>query len=151
MSACRLIASDRPLAEYAPPRSYPVRIDIDNGILDDGGTDDNYYLTDFPDGRDYTQKEYAVALEWDYTEGRAGQIIQYIKAALQQTDRVEFWLVWLTDYCEFEDRPFIHRKTVPADQLTTAHIKQINDAVIWNTPDRTYPGRPSFYCLTVTP
>ena len=25
----------------------------------------------------------------------------------------------------------------------------IDNAVIWNTPDKMYVGRPSFYCLTI--
>ena len=29
-------------------------------------------------------------------------------------------------------------------------IKEIDDADIWNTPDKAYPERPSFYCLTIT-
>lgn len=54
------------------------------------------------------------------------------------------------DYYEFEDRPFIHRKIIPIDELTAEHIKELNNAVIWNSPDKMYPERPSFYCLTVT-
>ena len=69
------------------------------------------------------------------------------------------------DYYEFEDRPVIHRQTVSIDELTTKHIKEIDDAEIWNlslihiqmcirdriwnTPDKMYPNRPSFYCLEI--
>ena len=51
---------------------------------------------------------------------------------------------------EFEDRPFVHRKTISIEELTIEHIKEIDNAVIWNTPDKMYPERPSFYCLTIT-
>ena len=98
----------------------------------------------------YSEKKYGVSLEWNYTDGRAKRIVEYIKTALLKADSVEFWLVWLTDYYEFEDRPFIHKKTVPISELNIEHIKEIDSAVIWNTPDKTYPNRPSFYCLTVT-
>ena len=54
------------------------------------------------------------------------------------------------DYYEFEGRPFIHRKAISVYELTTEHIKEIDHAVIWNTPDKMYPERPSFYCLTIT-
>ncbi len=150
MSACRIIASDMPLAEFAPPRDYPLEIDLDKGAIYDGGRDDNYTLSAFANAQDYTKKKHGVCLEWQYTDGRAGQIIEYIKTALLTADSVEFWLVWLTDYYEFEDRPFIHRKTVSMDELSIEHIREIDNAVIWNTPDKTYPNRPSFYCLTVT-
>lgn len=62
---------------------------------------------------------------------------------------IELWHVWLMDYYEFEDRPVIHRQTVSIDELTTKHIKEIDDAEIWNTPDKMYPNRPSFYCLEI--
>jgi hypothetical protein len=29
------------------------------------------------------------------------------------------------------------------------HIKAVNDAVIWNKPDKTNPNRPSHYCLRI--
>jgi hypothetical protein len=69
---------------------------------------------------------------------------------IQKSDVIEFWHVWLMDYYEFEDRPFIHRKAISVYELTTEHIKEIDHAVIWNTPDKMYPERPSFYCLTIT-
>ena len=39
------------------------------------------------------------------TEGRAKQIIEYMKNVLQDTTSIELWHVWLMDYYEFEDRP----------------------------------------------
>lgn len=150
MSACRFIASDMPLTEFAPPQNYPLEINIDNGTIFDGGADDNYFLNTFSDVGDYTKKKHGVSLEWQYTDGRAKRIVEYIKSALLNTESVEFWLVWLMDSYEFEDRPFIHKKTISINELNKDHIKEIDDAVIWNTPDLMYPNRPSFYCLTVT-
>ena len=149
MSVCRLIASDLPLQEFTPSEDYPLEINVDNGTIYDGGADDNYFLTTFSRVKDYTNKNYGVYLEWEYTDGRAKQIIEYIKTAVQKTDSVEFWFVWLMDYYEYEDRPFVRRKTISVSELTTEHIKEINNAVIWNTPDKMYPERPSFYCLTI--
>ena len=150
MSVCTFIASDLPLSEFAPSQDYPVKIDIDNGTIDDGGADDNYFLISFDHVKDYTDKDYGVYLEWHYTDGRAKQIIEYIKTALQKTNHIEFWHVWLMGYYEFEDRPFIHGKTISIRELTTEHIKEIDSAAIWNTPDKIYPERPSFYHLTIT-
>lgn len=150
MSACRIIASDMPLAEFEPSHDYSLEINLNKGTIYDGGADDNYYLNSFANVQDYTEKKYGVSLEWHYTDGRAKQIIKYIKSALSKTESVEFWLVWLMDYYEFEDRPFVHKKTISMDELSIEHIKEIDNAVIWNTPDKMHPDRPSFYCLTVT-
>lgn len=74
---------------------------------------------------------------------------EYVKTALQDTDVIELWHVWLTDYYEYEDSPVIHRKSIGIEELSVSHIKEIDEAVIWNTPDKMYPNRPSFYCLTI--
>jgi len=150
MSVCRIIASDMPLAEFAPSQNYPLEINVDKGTIYDGGADDNYFLNTFANVQGYTKKKYGVSLEWQYTDGRAKQIIEYIKTALLEVDSVEFWLVWLMDCYEFEERPFVHKKTISIDELEIEHIKEIDSAIIWNTPDKMYPERPSFYCLTVT-
>lgn len=149
MSTCIFIASDAPLALYSPPRDYPINIDVDKGVIDDGGADDNYFLFPFKNVSDYTDKKYGVCVEWTYTDGRAERIVEYIKYALLSSDSIELWRVWLMDYCEYEDSPVIHNKRVSKDELTTDHIREIDNANIWNTPDKRYPERPSFYCLTV--
>lgn len=41
------------------------------------------FFINFKDVDLYTDKEYGVYLEWDYTEGRAKQIINYIKNVLE--------------------------------------------------------------------
>ena len=148
MSECTFIASDYPLIEVEPSEDYPLDINFDDGMIYDGGTDDNYYLSIFTDVEDYTEKRNAVYLEWSYTEGRAKQIIEYIKDALQNTDPIELWHVWLMGSCyEFEDSPVIHRRTIFISELTTKHIKDIDNANIWNSPDKMFPNRPSFYCI----
>ena len=149
MSVCRFIASDMPLTEFRPSQEYPYHVNIDEGTIEDGGADDNYFLFSFKDEDLYTDREYGVYLEWDYTEGRAKQIIEYIKKALEESESVEFWSVWLMDYYEYEDRPYIHRIEISIDELTVEDIKEINDAKIWNKPDKMNPERPSFYCLTI--
>ena len=44
--------------------------------------------------------KYGVYLEWDYTDGRAEQILNYMRMALEETEQLEFWHVWLGDYYE---------------------------------------------------
>lgn len=150
MSVCTFIASDFPLKEVAPSQHYPLEINVDNGTIYDGGADDNFFLNEFLSVDDYTNKKYGVCLEWHYTVGRAKRIIEYIKCVLENTNSVEFWHVWLMDYYEYEDSPVIRKKTISIDKLVVEDIKEIDNAEIWNKPDKIYPGRPSFYCLTIT-
>ena len=147
MSECTFIASDYPLVEVEPSEDYPLDINFDDGMIYDGGADDNYYLSIFTDVEDYTEKRNAVYLEWSYTEGRARRMIEYIKDALQNSDSIELWHVWLMD--SFEDSPVIHRRTIFISELTTKHIKDIDDADIWNSPDKMFPNRSSFYCIEI--
>ena len=147
MSVCTFIASDFPLTEVMPVPDHPLEISPDNGTIYDDGAEDNFSLRFFPDVSDYTDRKKGVCLEWRYTEDRAEQMIAYIKDALRHAASVELWHVWLTDYYEYEDRPVIHRQTVSVDELTAKQIRKIDEAEIWNAPDKRYPDRPSFYCL----
>ena len=90
MSVCTFLASDCPLPEAAPAKEYPFEINIDTGMIYDGGADDNFFLYSFPDVQNYTDKKYAVQLEWNYTDGRAEQILKYMRAALEKNraDRI---------------------------------------------------------------
>lgn len=150
MSVCTFLASDRPLTTAAPPQDYPLHINLDEGTIYDGGADDNFFLRNFTEVECYTDKKYGVCLEWHYTDGRAKQLIEYIKTALQKTELVELWHVWLGDYYEFEDSPVIHRQTISVNALSPEDIRDIDNAELWNTPDKLYPNRPSFYCLAIT-
>lgn len=149
MSVCTFIAADVPLQEHSPAKEYPFQIDIDRGTVYDGGADDNFFLYHFPDVSYYTKKGYGVALQWRYTDGRAEQLIRYIEDALKEAQCVELWTVWLMDHYEFDERPVHHRQVISAQELSAEHIRWIDGAEIWNTPDKMYPGRPSFYCLEI--
>ena len=150
MSVCTFIAADIPLQEVAPSKEYPIHIDIDKGTIDDGGADDNYYLFSFRDVQDYTDKKYGAYLEWNYTDGRAEQILDYIRTALKEVEQVELWKVWLMDYYEYEDSPVIHKRTISIGEMTIQDMKEIDHADIWNKPDKYLPSRPSFYRLIIT-
>lgn len=150
MSVCTFIAADIPLREVAPSQEYPMHIDIDNGIIDDGGADDNFFLFSFSDVGDYTDKKYGVYLEWNYTDGRAEQILNYMRAVLKDTETIEFWHVWLMDYYEYEDSPVIHRRKISIQDMTIQEVRELDRAEIWNSPDKYIPSRPSFYQLVIT-
>jgi len=149
MSVCTFIASACPLPEAVPSQEYPHEINIDTGTIYDGGADDNYFLLAFRDVSDYTDKKYGVYLEWDYTDGRAEQILKYMRAALEKTESIELWHVWLGDYYEYEDSPVIHKRTLKIDEMTVRDIYELDHAEIWNHPDKYMPSRPSFYCLKI--
>ncbi len=150
MSACIFVASNFPLEEHHPSKDFPILINMQKGTFSDGDADDNFFLEAFKDVDVFTDKAHAVCLQWHYTDGRAKRLVEYLKNAVEQSGIVELWHVWLDDYYEFETRPFVCKKTLPIDNLTIAHIKEINQAPIWNSPDKQYPQRPSFYCLEMT-
>lgn len=147
MSNCIFIASDHPLPEVTPSQEYPLEINLDTGTIFDGGTDDNYFLLSFDEVDIYCQKKYGVYLELpQWTLGRAGRIIDYIRTALMQADSVEIWNVWLSDCWEFEDRPHLCKQTISMDQLTPEDIQEITQAENWDGKDQ---NRPWFYCLEI--
>ena len=150
MSVCTFIASDSPLPDAAPSKEYPLVINVDEGTICDGGADDNFSLHTFEDVQDYTDKKYGVYLEWHYTDGRAGEILKYIKEALEYDTTIEIWHVWLMDHYEYDERPVIKKRTVSFSDVTSDHVKEIDNAEIWNTPDKSNPCRPSYYCLAIT-
>lgn len=150
MSACRFIAADTPLEEIQPTKEYELHIELDNGIIEDGGADDNFFLLSFSDVKDFTDKSYGVKLEWNYTDGRAHQVLRYLEEVLDNTEVVELWHVWLMDYYEYEDSPVIHKRTVSIKEMTICDLYKLDNADIWNSPDKNTPSRPSFYCLRIT-
>lgn len=151
MSFCTFLASDQPLYEVSPQKEYPLVVDIDAGTVYDGGADDNFYLHKFDDVRLYTDKKYGVWLEWNYTDGRALKLLEYIENALDYGSPVELWHIWLTgtNYYEYDESPVIRKQTIPFSALTINIIKEIDSAEVWNTPDKQNPNRPTFYCLTI--
>ncbi len=149
MSNCVFIAANCPLPAVRPPREYPLIINLDTNTIDDGGADDNFSLLPFDDVDIYCEKKYGVYLELpQYSDGRAARIIEYITKILVKEKSVELWNVWLSDYWEFDDRPYIRRRTVHIDELTTNDIRKINDEENWDNKE---PNRPSFYCLMIVP
>ena len=147
MSTCIFMAADSPLPEVRPSKEYPLHINVDTGTIFDGGADDNYSLLTFDEVDLYCKKKYGVYLELpQFTEGRVRQIMDYIRAALLQTDCVEIWNVWLMGYWEYDDRPYIRKRTIRMEELTIDDMKEIIKAENWANKDK---NRPSFYCLEI--
>ena len=105
-----------------------VVFDIDKGEIRDGALDDDFALF-CADGLDsiFTGKKYTVGLEWHYyTEGRARQVIDYIRENLQHTDTVELWHIWMGS-CE---KPLIRSRTVSIHALTPEDIRALMDGCV---------------------
>ena len=149
MSACIFFASDAPLPEVFPPPEYDyLAINVDDGTIDDGGADDNFALRTYPYSFLYTDKAFAVCLDWAYyTEGRARQLIDYIGSALESAPCVELWHVWQGGFYLFDERPVVHRAAVRFDEFVVDDLRELGETDLWNNKET---NRLSFYCLTVT-
>lgn len=124
-----------------------VVFNIDTGEIDDGALDDDFALLS-AEGCDsiYTEKEYAVYLEWNYyTEGRAQRIIDYIKQILRHTDEVEIWRIWMGTH----ERPLIRTTTRSITQLTPQDIQRMDDLTLFSELEEQY-GLPVQYRLVIT-
>lgn len=73
-----------------------IEINFDTGEVTDGDYADDFSLYPAEGLSDvYTEKKYAVYLDWNkYTKERALKIIEYIKENLKHTDEVEIWHIW---------------------------------------------------------
>ena len=147
MSACIFFASDAPLPGVFPPPEYDyLAINVDDGTIDDGGADDNFALRTYPDSFLYTDKAFAVCLDWAYyTEGRARQLIDYIGSALESAPCVELWHVWQGGFYSFDERPVIHRAAVRFDEFVEDDLRELGETDLWNSKEA---NRLSFYCLS---
>lgn len=147
MSVCVFLAADCSLPEIGPSKNYPVSFNSDTGKIFDGGADDNFSLISFGEAYLYCDKKYAVSIELQqFTAGRAARIIDYIKTALAQTESVEIWNVWLLEYWDYDDRPYISKKTIHIGELTAENIEIIYNASNLGMKDRNHPV---FYCLKI--
>ena len=96
------------------------------------------------------EKPYAAEVEAADNDHAAEQLLEQIGAALQRSETVELWRVWLMDCYEFEERPYLHTSVCRFRDLTEEQIIALDRAEVWNKPDKAYPDRPSFYRLIVT-
>lgn len=147
MSVCTFLAADCELSEKEYPE-YETFLEIDTkkGTIYDGDRDDDFALLKFEDINDYTDLHYGVVLEWNYyTRGRARQIMEYIKAALNDCEVVQLWTVWLMDYCEYDERPRYKKREITLSELSEDAIREITEADVWGDSK----DRPTYYCLSI--
>lgn len=147
MSACIFFAADFNLPEKERPDGSILEIDFERGMVSDGNADDDYGLYAFTDFDGHTELPYAVSLVWSgFTPGRAEHLIEYIRAALEHCDRIELWHVWLTGFCEYDERPYRKTMTVPICDLTIDDIKTVCEFDVWPSDK----ARPTDVCLVIT-
>lgn len=83
MSALTYIAGEKPFRKVTNEMWYHGEVQVlpfeKERILDDI----------------YTMKPYCAHLEWEYTNERAQQIIDYITDYLQGVEEIELWKIWL--------------------------------------------------------
>lgn len=129
MSYCTYIASDYPLPTVErPDREICIEFDTETGEVFDGDFEDDFSLYPAECLSDVrTEKKYAVYLEWSYyTEGRAKNIIEYIKENLTHTDEVELWHIWSGAGEIFN----VHTKNVPIASLCPEMIRELDEREI---------------------
>ena len=129
MSYYTYIASDYPLPTVErPDREITIEFDTETGSVFDGDYEDDFALYPAEGLSDVrTEKKYAVYLEWNYyTEGRARNIIEYIKENLKHTDEVELWHFWSGAGEIFN----VHTKKISIDSLTPEMIRELDEQEI---------------------
>lgn len=129
MSYFTYIASDYPLPKVGrPDREITIEFNTETGLVFDGDYEDDFALYPAEGLSDVrTEKKYAVYLEWNYyTEGRAKNIIAYIKENLKHTDEVELWRIWSGAGEIFN----VHTKKIPIDSLCPELIRELDEQEI---------------------
>ena len=118
-----LIASNRPLQEIPYPPGFTIKLDVDNGIVDDGGMDDGFSIFSTEKVLELSsEKLYFAGLQWHYTPSRAKKIIKYLEEQLKTIDEIELWHIW-------QDMDFGHKirkATIPINQLSVDDIQELD-------------------------
>lgn len=147
MSACTFLAAALELPEKERPECCTLEIDSERGMVSDANAEDDYGLYAFTDFDGHTELPYAVSLAWSgFTMGRAKHLIAYIRAALKHCDRVELWHVWLTGFCEYDERPSRKTKVVSICDLTIDDIQAVCAFDVWPREK----AKPTDVCLVIT-
>lgn len=103
-------------------------------VLEDGDFDDDFSIRPFPPEEVfgiYTEKPYCAKIELHrYTEGRAKNILAYIREHLQTAEELEIWHVWLDDY----ESPIFKRKEFLLSELSVSILKEIEEVPLTIEP-----------------
>ncbi|MEG6513454.1 hypothetical protein [Desulforamulus ruminis] len=76
----------------------------------------------------YSDKRFHSSLQWNFTEKRAEQLLEYIAEHLKTAAEIELWNIWLDEY----DAPTIVQRSLK--ELTVADIKAVLGQKIYKKP-----------------
>lgn len=118
-----------------------ITIDTDSNTVDDGGLDDDFSVLELDHTTEdiFTQKQFRVFIEWNYSRGRAERIIAYIRNHLEQAGDLELWQAWLGDGVNIK----IVRYSMRIDELTPEVLKEIDSLKVCGET-------PTQYCYVIT-
>jgi len=74
-----------------------IKLNVFTKEISDGNFDDDFCIFSAEGAEGLkTDKKYKMFLEWyRYTDGRASEVIKYLKNNLENTDDIELWHIWL--------------------------------------------------------
>ena len=125
------LARDKPILLYM---DREIKCHPDTNEIEDGNFDDDFSIRPFSPEKVFgihTEKNYCAKLEWHrYTEGRAENIIAYIREHLQTANELELWHVWLDD----AETPVFKRKYYPLSELTSIVLKELEEVPLTTDP-----------------
>lgn len=115
-----------------------ITINKERNTVDDGGLDDDFSILKLDDATEdiFTQKQYRVYIEWNYSRGRAERIIAYIR---NQARDLELWQAWLGDGANTR----IVKYSMKIDELTPEVLKEIDSLKVCD-------DAPTQYCFVIT-
>lgn len=131
--------SAKPLESAGNP-SHTFTIYPD-GTIDDGGEDDNFCIFPLESEASAGEIVYRAELQMTYTQGRARNVIEYIKRHLDKTDELELWKVWLGGYWGddgWEPEPKIIRRAVNLGALLPEDIEKFLQLDPYGNPMKQY-------------
>ena len=99
----------------------------------------------------YSNKKYHAGLQWNYSDERAVQLIEYIKEHLKTAAEIELWKVWLDPDCEAQPV----KKRCALKLLDAEEIKEFTEKEVLNFElpqlllDAGYKAQGCPYCLVI--
>ena len=115
-----------------------MELDTESNNVHIDDFDDDWAVIPWNDGifcEVKTEKSCKMQLEWgSYSDGRARQLIDYIKQCLEETDEIELWHLWLDD----ESYLLPKKRTVSAAELVPEDIRRLAEYAAHAEPCRQY-------------
>ena len=122
---------DKPILLYMDRK---IHFNKETKELEDGDFDDDFSIRPFPPSEVYgihTEKPFcAEVCLHRYTDGRAENILRYIKEHIQKTEELELWHVWLDDY----ETPVFRKKELLLSDLSVSTLKELEEVQLTVKP-----------------